>query len=199
MLISGRTAQLPLGRNDALLVMTRKEPALEATDLLAVLRYFHVLSGIIWIGILYYFNLVQVPSFAQMEAPARSNAIQFLVPRALLWFRYAALSTVTFGIIYIGVAAGDNPDYTSSNAFKSIMVGGGLGIIMFLNVWGIIWPNQKKIIAAVTATAREGKPAPADQPKWARMAFLASRTNVALSIPMLFFMIASGHLSSIWN
>jgi uncharacterized membrane protein len=173
---------------------------MDVVEWLAIVRYLHVLSGIIWIGLLYYFNLVQVPSFAQMEAPARSNAIQNLVPRALLWFRYGALATVTFGILYIAITGIDSDgDYFDTNAFKSILVGGTLGIIMFLNVWGIIWPNQKKIIAAVTATARDGTPAPADQPKWARQAFLASRTNVALSIPMLFFMIASGHLSSIWN
>jgi uncharacterized membrane protein len=173
---------------------------MDTVELLAGVRYLHVLSGVIWVGLLYYFNLVQVPSFAQMEAPARMSAIQFLVPRALLWFRYAALSTVTFGILYIAIEGIDTDgDYFDTNAFKSILVGGGLGIIMFLNVWGIIWPNQKKIIAATTATARDGTPAPPDQPKWARTAFLASRTNVALSIPMLFFMIASGHLSSLWD
>ena len=136
----------------------------------------------------------------QMEAVARSNAIQILAARALFFFRWAALSTVTFGILWILYMSMDTDgDYYESNAFKSILVGGGLGIIMFLNVWGIIWPNQKKIIAAVTATAKDGTPAPPDQPKWGRMALLASRTNVALSIPMLFFMIASGHLASLWD
>jgi uncharacterized membrane protein len=172
---------------------------------LAILRFFHVISGILWIGLLYYFNLVQVPSFAKMDAAARANAVQHLASRALFFFRYSALSTVVFGIawiilnaIYLDDELGVN--YFEEDTFKSIMIGGGLGIIMFLNVWGIIWPNQKKIIAATTATATRGAAAPADQPKWARMATLASRTNVMLSIPMLFFMISAGHLSGrLWN
>ncbi len=167
---------------------------------LASIRASHVLSAIIWIGILYYFNFVQVPSFAKMDPAARSNAIQHLVPTALLWFRYSALGTILFGVTWMITTAVLDPgtNYESSPQFKSIVVGGSIGFVMFLNVWAIIWPNQKKIIAAVTATATEGTPAPPDQPKWARRAFLASRTNTLLSIPMLFFMIASAHLARLW-
>jgi uncharacterized membrane protein len=166
-----------------------------------LVRYGHIFSGITWIGLLYYFNFVQVPSFAQMDAAARSNAIQFLVPRALLWFRWSALATVLFGLAFVfGAMSSDYiPDYVGSHRFKSILIGGTLGIIMAANVWFIIWPNQKKIIAAVTATAKEGTPAPAEQPRWARKALLASRTNTMLSFPMLFFMAGAIHLPSLWE
>jgi uncharacterized membrane protein len=168
---------------------------------LAILRYIHVGAGIIWIGLLYYFNLVQVPSFARMEAPARSNAVMVLVPRALAWFRYAALVTWLAGTVYmlsVGIDVGWGT-YTSTAAFKSVLVGAIIGTIMFLNVWVFIWPNQKKIIAATTATVTQKTPAPPDQPKWARQAFLFSRTNTALSISMLFFMISARHLPSLWS
>ena len=176
---------------------------------LDLIRYGHIFSGITWIGILYYFNFIQVPSFAQMEAAARSNAIQFLVPRALLWFRWAALATVVFGLLYVlGMGIGDQlgsmggaggEEYFKSARFKSVAFGGTLGIIMAANVWFIIWPNQKKIIAATTATATEGTPAPPDQPKWARRALLASRSNTMLSFPMLFFMVGAIHLPRMWS
>lgn len=165
---------------------------------LALLRYIHIGAGIVWIGILYYFNFVQVPSFAQMEAPARSNAVMVLVPRALLWFRWAALVTFLAGLVMILSYGGYIPGYYASNQFYSILVGGILGTIMFLNVWLIIWPNQRRIIAATTETVRNGTPAPPDQPKWARRAFLASRTNTMLSIPMLFFMVGARHLGGLW-
>ena len=153
-----------------------------------------------WIGLLYYFNFVQVPSFAKMDAAARSNAIMILVPRALLFFRYAALLTFLAGLSYVlSINADLGSAYRDSARYKSVLVGGTLGTIMFMNVWGIIWPNQKKIIAATTATVTNKTPAPADQPKWARRAFLASRLNTLLSVPMLFFMVAAIHLPKIWN
>jgi len=165
---------------------------------LDLVRFGHIIAGITWIGILYYFNFIQVPSFAQMDPAARSNAIQFLVPRALFWFRWAALATVVFGLMYILGAGMSIDEYFSSYRFKSISIGGPIGIIMSANVWFIIWPNQKKIIAATTATAKEGAAAPADQPRWARKALLASRTNTMLSFPMLFFMAGAVHLPSLW-
>ena len=172
---------------------------MDTADWLGIVRYLHVLSGILWIGLLYYLNLVQVPSFAQMEAPARQQAIARLVPRAMLYFRYAALATVSFGILWIVIQGADDDAYFDTNAFKSILVGGTIGILMFLNVWAIIWPNWRKIIAATTATLEQGTPAPPEQAGWATLARHYSRLNVALSIPMLFFMIASGHISSLWN
>ena len=161
-------------------------------------RLGHIFSGIIWIGLLYYFNFVQTPSFPKMEAGARSQAVQILVPRALLWFRWAALGTVVFGLAYVIAAAIEIDGYVDSARFKSITIGGTMGIIMAANVWFIIWPNQKKIIAATTATAAEGTPAPPEQPRWARKAALASRTNTMLSVPMLFFMVGAIHLPRLW-
>lgn len=170
-------------------------------EYLAVVRFFHIISGILWIGLLYYFNFVQVPSFPKMEAAARSNAIMHLVPRALAWFRYTAFTTWAFGLWYFLTVALEvgMSEYLALPAGKSILIGGILGTIMFLNVWGIIWPNQKKIIAATTETVTNQTPAPAEQPKWARRALLASRTNTMLSIPMLFFMIASAHMGTLWG
>ena len=170
-------------------------------EYLAIVRFFHIISGILWIGLLYYFNFVQVPSFPSMEAAARSNVVMNLVPRALAWFRYTALTTFLFGLLYFvskGIDIGWG-DYLSLPAAKSILVGGTIGTIMFLNVWAIIWPNQKKVIAATTETVTNQTPAPPDQPRWARRALLASRTNTLLSIPMLFFMIASVHLGGLWG
>ncbi len=167
---------------------------------LAILRFVHILMGIVWIGLLYYFNLVQVPSFAKMEAPARANAVMNLVPRALLFFRHTAWATVALGLLWF-LSSGFNQGwdvYMKTAGFKAIVVGGTLGTIMMLNVWMFIWPNQRKIIAATTATVTRQVPAPPEQPRWARTALLASRTNVMLSIPMLFFMVASAHLPTLW-
>lgn len=170
-------------------------------EYLAIMRWLHIGFGIVWIGLLYYFNFVQVPSFAQMDATARQTAIRFLVSRGMLWFRWAALLTALAGILWIvGVLNHSSlgPTYFQSAQWKSIAVGGTIGLIMFANVWLIIWPNWKKVIEATTNTLVNQTPAPPDQPKWARTAFLASRTNTMLSIPMLFFMIASSHLGSLW-
>ena len=168
---------------------------------LDVARLGHIFAGITWIGLLYYFNFVQTAAFPKMDPAARSNAVQLLVPRALLWFRWAALATLLFGGAYIVGAeySNANADYWSSFRFRSITIGGTMGVIMAINVWAIIWPYQKKIIAATTAMAKDGTPAPADQPKWARRALLASRTNTLLSIPMLFFMVGAIHLPSLWS
>lgn len=166
---------------------------------LAILRWIHIGAGIVWIGLLYYFNFVQVPSFAQMEAPARMQAIRFLVPRALLWFRWAAVVTVGVGLLWIvsfAIAGGEG--YLNSPRFKSIVVGGTFGLIMLTNVWMIIWPNQRRIIAATTETLVNQTPAPPEQPRWARRAFLASRLNTAFSLPMLFFMVGANHLGGLW-
>ena len=168
---------------------------------LALTRFVHIASGILWIGLLYYLNFVQVPSFGRMDPAARANAIMVLVPRAMLWFRYAALATVLAGITWF-IAYGSHVTwdiYMDTARFKSIAVGGTLGMIMFLNVWLIIWPLWRKVIAAVTATIIQKTPAPPDQPKWSRKALLASRTNVVLSVPLIFFMVAAANLPSLWT
>ena len=168
------------------------------TTLLDSLRVMHILAGITWIGLLYYFNLVQGQAFAAMDPAARSNATIHLVPRVLYLFRWAAFFTVVFGVAYVITVAGVQTRYWNQPQFYNIAIGGTMGIIMAANVWFIIWPNQKKIIAATTATVNEGAAVPEDQPKWARIALLASRTNTMLSIPMLFFMVAARNLPNIW-
>ena len=155
-------------------------------------RTVHIGAGIMWIGLLYYFNFVQVPAFAKMEPAARTAAIKVLVPRALLFFRMSAAATVVFGIAYIVGMAFATDGYFSTSGFKDISIGGVIGIIMASNVWFIIWPNQKKIIGAANA----GTP---PDPTWGRKGALASRTNVMLSVPMLFFMVAARHLPSLWS
>ncbi|MCH9046077.1 MAG: urate hydroxylase PuuD [SAR324 cluster bacterium] len=157
-----------------------------------LVRLVHFLAGITWIGILYYFNFVQGPFLAGVdEAATRKDVTTKLLPRALWWFRWGAMVTVIAGILMlIDFHVSIGPGFWGSQKGVSISIGGVLGIIMLFNVWGIIWPNQKKIIAA----AEQGK-GPTELGGKPRMAFLASRINTVLSIPMLFFMAASGHMS----
>lgn len=158
------------------------------------LRWIHFLAGITWIGILYYFNFVQTPFFAETEAAVRSAAIQKLVPRALWWFRWGAMFTFLAGIlIYLHRMAqmGTGTFFLSSYGL-SITVGGVMGILMFLNVWLVIWPSQKVVIASTTQVARGGQAIPEAAAR-GRRAALASRTNTLFSIPMLFFMGAASH------
>jgi uncharacterized membrane protein len=221
----------------------------EATQL--ILRWFHFIAGILWVGLLYFFNLVNVPFMKQVDAPMKPKVFQNLTLPALNWFRWSALATVFIGfwywaqfyvaadaqrqgtgagstiglflLLWIGVwfilylvikkmtpsgyvlgaitailvyAAGwlfvnRTPVGGDDIHVLSIGVGGGFGFVMLFNVWGIIWPNNKKIIRGTLA----GTP-PANAPTLARQAFLASRTNFFLSVPLLFYMAASSHFSS---
>ena len=150
-------------------------------DFLDVLfRALHVLFGITWIGLLYYFNFVQTEYFKVSEPSAKSDVVQKLVPNALWYFRYAALFTFITGLYLI--------HYLSIAINISIILGAVLGTFMFLNVWLIIWPNQKKVISGASDAADAGA-----------KAGLASRTNTLFSIPMLWFMIYSAHGTSIGN
>jgi uncharacterized membrane protein len=158
---------------------------------LMLLRWLHFLFGIIWIGLLYYFNFVQTPFFAETDPPVRSAAQQMLLPRALWWFRWGAMGTVIVGILYLFI-------YWSRVGWEfnpwavAILTGGTMGIIMWANVWFVIWPNQQVVIANAVATAAGGQANPAAA-EAGRRAALASRTNVLFSIPMLFFMGAASH------
>jgi hypothetical protein len=162
---------------------------------LFLLRYIHFLSGIVWIGLLYYFNFVQTPFFAETEPGVRSGAQQKLLPRALWWFRWGAMITFLSGWIYllhywIGTVGIANP-----GTWK-ILLGGLLGSFMWANVWFVIWPKNKIVIQNALDTAA-GKPAnPAAAAAGARGG-LASRTNVVMSIPLLFFMGATSHFGSL--
>jgi uncharacterized membrane protein len=159
---------------------------------LMLLRWGHFLAGITWIGLLYYFNLVQTPFFGETEPPVRSGAIQKLVPRALWWFRWGAMFTVVFGLVYLLIWWGARLDYAFTPWTVAIFTGGAMGLIMWGNVWFVIWPKQKIIIANAVAMAGGAAANPAAAPA-GRRAALASRTNVLFSIPMLFFMGGASH------
>lgn len=162
-------------------------------------RYIHYFAGVIWIGMLYYFNFVQGEWFKELDADekiksSRGVAVRTLVPRALAWFRYGALVTFLSGVVLLGLkghAFGSEMFNTSWWAF--IATGALLGTIMFLNVWLIIWPNQKIVIASAKQIAAGGTALPEAAAAGAK-AGLASRTNTLFSLPMLFFMGAASHL-----
>ncbi|HLG15080.1 MAG TPA: urate hydroxylase PuuD [Blastocatellia bacterium] len=218
------------------------------------LRWFHIIAGIVWIGHLYFFNLVNVNLMKSLDGATKGKVIPQLMPRALWWFRWGAVVTVLVGLTYfamyilppdarnaganswlillvwlliviaafvlmffilrtvdkgwivgvligvvasvmaVAVTAWLNSSLTTfaSSRTLSIGIGGGLGTIMLFNVWGIIWPNQKRIIAWTANNAEKGTAVPAASARLARVAFLASRANTWLSVPMLFFMAASG-------
>ncbi len=163
------------------------------------LRYIHYFFGMIWIGMLYYFNFVQGEWFKELDAndaikQARSIAVRTLVPRALAWFRYGALVTFISGVALLGIKG---PSF-GSDMFKTswwafIGTGALLGIIMFLNVWLIIWPKQKIVIASAKLVASGGSALP-EAASAAAKAGLASRHNTLFSLPMLFLMGAASHL-----
>ncbi len=222
-----------------------------------VLRWVHFVAGITWVGLLYFFNLVNVPLMKALDGPTKGKVVPVLMPKALWWFRWAAVVTWLAGFRYFmilakadAVNAGSRGlmwrwlgiwlvawllafviifallrptegalnngwvltlligfvtmatswlvlsllgDPAASNRTLSISVGGGLGTIMLLNVWGIIWRCQKKLIAWTRANAERGTPMPPEAAQLARQAFLASRANFWLSFPMLFFMAAASH------
>jgi uncharacterized membrane protein len=163
--------------------------------LLFVLRWLHFFFGVTWIGLLYYFNFVQGAFFAETDAATKSGAIQKLVPRALWWFRYAALYTMLTGILYLGLKghlAGSFEIFATSWGV-SILTGATLGMVMGCNVWFIIWPNQQIVIQSATQAAQGGQALPNAAAAGAK-AGLASRTNTLFSIPLLFFMGAASHL-----
>jgi uncharacterized membrane protein len=162
---------------------------------LMLLRFLHFLFGIAWIGLLYYFNLVQTPFFAETDPAVRSGAIQKLVPRALWWFRWGAMGTVIVGVLYMLIWWAQL-GWAVNSWSVAIITGGTLGIIMFLNVWLVIWPNQKIVIGNATAMAGGAQANPAAAPAGRRGA-LASRTNTLFSIPMLFFMGAASHYNGL--
>jgi uncharacterized membrane protein len=162
-------------------------------------RYLHVVVGITWIGLLYYFNFVQVPAFAEMEAAARNNAIDKLASRALWWFRWAAVATVLTGLLILafqrdptGKTQITSMDYFKSMQGISIATGILLALTMFVNVWGIIWRNQKTVIANARNVQAGGEADPAAAPA-GRLAGMASRQNTIFSLPMLIFMVGTAH------
>ncbi len=155
-------------------------------------RYLHVISGIMWIGLLWYFNFVQIPSMPNIPDDQKPAVSKVIAPRALFWFRWAALATIITGLIVaylnnylheamtLGIGSGDLKN-------TAIGIGMWLGIIMAYNVWFVIWPNQKKALGMIDCDQDE-------KAKSARTAMLFSRTNTLLSFPMLFTMVAAQNL-----
>jgi len=228
-------------------------PSDGTANFLMLVRWLHFLAGITWVGLLYFFNLVNVPFMKEMDSVTKGKIIPSLLPRALWWFRWGAVVTVLMGLIYFesyartdahngsakhGLVMGSffliwtavwassfvltcvikidkgpvlavlvaivvllgcycflalNNHGWESNHTLAISLGGGIGWVMMLNVWGVIWRFQKKIIAWTKANAANGTPIPDAAKALARQAFLASRTNAWLSLPMLFLMGASSH------
>lgn len=167
----------------------------------AIERWLHILSGITWIGLLYYFNFVQVPGMGPAKADGTAAGItKHIAPRALLWFRWAAAATWVTGAIYLimGHSTADTNGivraFTLQDSAAPIGVGAWLGTIMLFNVWVLIWPNQKKVLGMVEAGDDE-------KAKAGRVALLASRTNTMLSFPMLWFMItgSSAHYAMVFG
>lgn len=153
-----------------------------------VFRWIHFLAGITWIGLLYFFNLINAAFMKSLDGPTKNIVIPKLMPSALNWFRHGATVTVLAGLVlyfYLYSKGGTGA--------IALGIGGLLGIIMMVNVHAVIWPNQKKIIAAVSQAAAGGPPPPAEMAQWGKTALVASRINFLLSIPMLLFMGAGSH------
>jgi uncharacterized membrane protein len=225
------------------------------SNFLMIMRWIHFLAGITWIGLLYFFNLVNVPFQRELDAATKGKVVPLLMPRALYWFRHASIATVLAGLAYWGNVVGAdarngggsagkvmlsffviwtivwailyavlipgkgaldkgpvigiiyaivvtvaawaflsiNDQGWQSNRLLSIGIGGGIGWVMMLNVWGVIWRIQKRLIAWTKENAEKGTPIPEQAKRMARMAFLSSRANAYLSIPLLFFMGAASH------
>ncbi len=149
-----------------------------------IIRWLHVLSGVMWIGILWYFNFVQIPTVPKIEPVEHRAAItKYIAPNALFWFRWAALATVVTGLLLAWMNGYLIQALTFQKGTLAIGLGMWLALIMAFNVWFIIWPNQQKALGLVPAT-------PDEKAKAARVAMLTSRLNTMLSIPMLYLMVA---------
>ena len=147
------------------------------------MRYLHVLSGVMWVGLLYYFNFVQIPSMPKIPDEHKPAVGKVIAPAALFWFRWAALATVVTGLLLSMMSGSIGALFTFQAPYTAIAVGMWIALVMAFNVWFIIWPNQKKALGIVTVDAEA-------KAKAARLAMLTSRFNTMLSIPMLYCMVA---------
>lgn len=168
-----------------------------AMPLNSIIIWLHVFAGIVWIGLLYYFNFVQVPALGDAASdeggPGGAGITKYVAPRALLWFRWGAAFTWLTGVLFLYFRGQLHGAFTlgltteSGNAYAmTIGIGAWLGTIMLFNVWVLIWPNQKKVLGMVEASADEIA-------KGKRIAFLASRSNTLMSIPLIMSMVGAGH------
>jgi uncharacterized membrane protein len=151
-----------------------------------IFRWLHVMVGVMWIGLLWYFNFVQIPSMSKIPDEQKPAISKVIAPTALFWFRYAALLTVITGLIVAYLSGYLHQAFTLQAPFRAIGLGMWIALIMAFNVWFIIWPNQKRALGIVTVEADV-------KAKSARVAMLTSRLNTVLSVPMLFLMSAQSH------
>ena len=156
---------------------------LEPAWLAFAFRWLHVMVGVMWIGLLWYFNFVQIPSMPKISDEHKPAISKVIAPEALFWFRYSALLTVITGLIVAWLNGYGHNALMLGEGFQAIGIGMWLAIIMAINVWFIIWPNQKRALGIVDAE-------PEVKAKSAKLAMLTSRTNTLLSVPMLYLMVA---------
>jgi uncharacterized membrane protein len=149
------------------------------------LRYLHVLAGILWIGLLYYFNFVQIPTMPSVPAELKPGVTKYIAPAALFWFRWAAVATVVLGLLLAEISQAGYAMRALSLEPGARTI--GIGIVMALNVWLVIWPNQKRALGIVVVDD-------AKKASSASLAMMASRTNLILSLPMLYCMIMGAHI-----
>ena len=148
-----------------------------------VFRFLHVISGVMWVGLLWYFNFVQIPSMPKIPDEQKPAVAKVIAPMALKWFRFAAMATVLTGFILAVLNGYAHQAFTLQQPFLAIGLGMWIALIMAFNVWFVIWPNQKRALGIVEVDA-------ATKAKSARVAMLTSRINTILSIPMLYLMVA---------
>ncbi len=171
-----------------ILIVAVASPGLELSHAWGIffMRWLHVLSAVMWVGLLWYFNFVQIPSMPKIPDEQKPAISKVIAPEALFWFRYAALATVVTGLLvatmngYISGALSLTPPYLA------IGIGMWIALIMAFNVWFIIWPNQQKALGMIEVTIEEKATA-------GKIAMLTSRANTLLSIPMLYMMVAQSH------
>ena len=156
---------------------------LEPAWLAFAFRWLHVMVGVMWIGLLWYFNFVQIPSMPKISDEHKPAISKVIAPEALFWFRYSALLTVITGLIVAWLNGYGHNALMLGDGYQAIGLGMWLAIIMAINVWFIIWPNQKRALGIVDAE-------PEVKAKSAKLAMLTSRTNTLLSVPMLYLMVA---------
>ena len=173
-----------------LLILLALGANFSAPELPFVFRWLHVMCSIMWIGLLWYFNFVQIPSMPKIPDEQKPAIGKVIAPAALFWFRWAALFTVLTGIILAALNGYINQAFTLQAPFRAIGLGMWIALVMAFNVWFIIWPNQKRALGIVAVEADV-------KAKSARVAMLTSRINTLLSIPMLFLMVAQSW-SRVW-
>ncbi len=162
---------------------------LSSIELPFLFRWIHVMVGIMWIGLLWYFNFVQIPSMPKIPDEQKPAIGKVIAPTALFWFRWAALFTVVSGLILSILNGYAHQAFTLQAPFRAIGLGMWIALVMAFNVWFIIWPNQKRALGIVAVEANV-------KAKSARTAMLTSRINTILSVPMLFLMSAQSHNTS---